>query len=90
MSELDAHEAETVVQLIRVGNDAGEFDCPDPVAAAARLTALRDGLAIDRTLFHPATTSEQLSDQMRGAIRNNLGLSRDAYAAAVAARPERP
>ncbi|MEO6653714.1 MAG: TetR family transcriptional regulator C-terminal domain-containing protein [Ilumatobacteraceae bacterium] len=52
MGELDAHENAAVAHLIGLGVAAGEFTCPDPTAAASRLTAVRDGLAIDRRLFH--------------------------------------
>jgi AcrR family transcriptional regulator len=79
MADLDAHEIDAVVTLIEEGNAAGEFTCADAVGAAARLTALRDGLAIDRTLFHPHLTADELSDQLRSAIRFNLGLSTDRY-----------
>jgi AcrR family transcriptional regulator len=90
MSDLDAHEAAMVRGLLEAGTAAGEFDCADPVEAAERLTALRDGLAIDRTLFHTDLSTHSLMSQMRGAIRNNLGLSRESYAALVGIPAGRP
>lgn len=81
MADLDEHEISTVMQLINDGQVAGEFECPDAKASAARLTALRDGLAIDRTLFHNDLPGDDLIEHLRGAIRFNLGLTPDAYAA---------
>ncbi len=83
MSDLDAHEIAAIIELIAAGEAAGEFECPDRDAAAVRLTALRDGLAIDRTLFQEHLEPEILVAQLRGAIRYNLGLSSDAYSALV-------
>ena len=85
MSDLDAHEIATIIDLIASGEAAGEFECPNARAAAARLTALRDGLAIDRTLFHEDLAEDVLAEQLRGAIVYNLGLSADAFIAALAA-----
>jgi AcrR family transcriptional regulator len=84
MAELDAHENDAILALIADGEAAGEFNCPDAAGAASRLTALRDGLAIDRTLFHEDLAADVLVDQMRGSIRNNLDLSAAAYAALLA------
>ena len=79
MSELDAHEMAAIIDLIAAGEQAGEFSCPDPNSAAARLTALRDGLAIDRTLFREHLAAEVLITQLSGAVQYNLGLSSEAY-----------
>ena len=87
MAELDAHENDAILALIADGEAAGEFACPDANGAASRLTALRDGLAIDRTLFHEDLPAEVLVDQMRGSIRNNLGLSVEAYSALLGPVP---
>ena len=66
-------------RLIERGVVAGEFECTDPEGAAARLTALRDGLVIEYSLFQPEQPNEMLFDLLRGSIKNNLGLSTDAY-----------
>lgn len=79
MVDLDAHEVASIVALIDEGAAAGEFTCADPAGAAARLTALRDGLAVDRTLFHEHLTADDLAAQLRRAIRFNLGLSPQRY-----------
>lgn len=83
MAELDAHEVDSIAGLIEEGRAAGEITCDDPAAAAARLTALRDGLAIDRTLFHDDLPAEELIAQLRSAIRVNVGLTDEAYSELV-------
>jgi AcrR family transcriptional regulator len=81
MSDLDAHEIATIMDLIASGEQANEFTCPDPAAVAARLTALRDGLAIDRTLFHEDLASEVLRKQLSGSVQYNLGLTSQQFSA---------
>jgi AcrR family transcriptional regulator len=78
MTDLNIHERDAIVQLLEEGERLGEFTCSAPADTAARLTALRDGLAIDRTLFdeHP---TDKLVEQMRSAIAYNLGVSHERY-----------
>jgi AcrR family transcriptional regulator len=83
MADLNHHETTILVRLIEEGGLAGEFSCTDPHDAAARLTALRDGLAIQYTLFQPEQPVQVAIDQLRGAIRNNLGLAAARYSALV-------
>jgi AcrR family transcriptional regulator len=52
--------------------------------AAARLSALRDGLAIQQTLFGGGQSPEVFVDEFRGGICNELGLSRAEYDRLVA------
>lgn len=80
MADLDVHENEVIARLIAEGQLAGEFNCPDHAAAAARLTAMRDGLVLDYTLFHPDQPVERMIDLLRGSIRNNLVLNEGQYA----------
>ncbi len=74
MDDLSRHERAIILRLIEEGQRAGEFVCPDPGGAAARLTALRDGLVIEYTLFRPDEPPDLLADHLRDAIRKNLGL----------------
>jgi AcrR family transcriptional regulator len=74
MADLDMHERSAIRKLLAEGVAVGEFTCPDPESVAARLTALRDGLAIQYTLFGAEHTADESADLLRGAIRNNLGL----------------
>lgn len=42
---VDQQWKQAIAGLLREGTATGDFDCPDPKAAAARVTALIDGLA---------------------------------------------
>jgi len=90
MADLEEHENEVIMKLIAEGEHNGEFMCPDGAGAAARLTALRDGLVIEYTLFLPDQPVDTLVDHLRGAIKNNLALSADDYAALAALATSRP
>lgn len=79
MADLGSHETAVVVRLIEEAVTRGECRCPDPTAAAARLAALRDGLAIEYTLFGADQPASVYIEQLRGSIRNNLALSTDDY-----------
>lgn len=85
MAELEAHEVDAIVRLIEEGQAAGEFACDDPRGAASRLTALRDGLAIDSTLFHENVPAEQHREHLRRSLRSNLGLTADRFVELVGA-----
>ena len=76
MEDLDRHELESISALIVSGRADGEFACEDPVATAQRLVALRDGLAVQRTLFS-ATAVEDAARLLRSAMSRNLGLHSD-------------
>jgi len=74
MGELDQHESDVLGRLIDAGRSSGEFDCPDPDRTVARLTALRDGLAIAATLFAEGHPPDAAIDLLRTAVRHNLGV----------------
>lgn len=77
MRELDDHENSALAALIAEGEAAGELRCADADDAVARLTALRDGLVVEYTLFRPEEPIDLMVSRLRGAIRNNLGLPVD-------------
>jgi AcrR family transcriptional regulator len=79
MDELTVHEIEVILRLFAEGNAAGEFTCTDESRAAARLSALRDGLAIQQTLFGAGQSPDVYIDEFRGGICHELGLSRADY-----------
>lgn len=79
MADLDHHETTAIAGLIAVGHRHGEFECPDPEGAAIRLTSLRDGLVVEYTLFRPDQPTARLAEHLRGAIRDHLGLTSQAY-----------
>ncbi len=74
MADLNDHERATILRLLAEGVAAGEFVCHDPRGAAARLMAVRDGLAIEHTLFDVDRTSDEMVRQMRAALAYDLGL----------------
>jgi AcrR family transcriptional regulator len=80
MADLNEHERSRIVAMIVEGVADGVFTTTDPGAVADRLMALRDGLAIQHTLFAPDQPAEQFHELIRAAIRNNLGVSVDQYA----------
>jgi AcrR family transcriptional regulator len=84
MAELTEHEIEVIHRLFVEGAASGEFVCAEPTAAAARLSALRDGLAIQQTLFAGSQSPHEFVDEFRGGICNELALSRPEYDRLVA------
>jgi AcrR family transcriptional regulator len=72
MTDLNMHEHEIVVSLIEAGLAGGEFDCDDPSGVARQLSALRDGLAIQQTLFESEDDVRDSASLLREAIRNSL------------------
>jgi AcrR family transcriptional regulator len=83
MAELDEHETEVIRRLVGEGVAAGEFGEVDADGVAARLTALRDGLVLDYTLFRPDRSIGAYADHLRSSLCYNLGLAPDRYAALV-------
>ena len=73
------------VALLDEGAAQGEFDAVDALAASDRLMALRDGLAIQYTLFGVDASPARFRELLRGAIRNHLALTIDRYAQLLAA-----
>lgn len=73
MADLNEHERTTILELLREGVAAGEFDCGDPLGTANRLMAVRDGLAIEHTLFDGGSADET-TRLMRAALAHELGL----------------
>jgi hypothetical protein len=59
--------------VIREGVAAGEFACPDPDAAAWRLTALLDGLGVQVTV-HRSVPATRLVDWVRAAAAAELAV----------------
>jgi AcrR family transcriptional regulator len=84
MDDLTRHEVEVIHRLFAEGEAAGEFTVAEPAEAAARLSAVRDGLAIQQTLFGVDQRAELYIEQFRGGICHELGLRRDDYDRLVA------
>jgi AcrR family transcriptional regulator len=79
MAELTEHEIAVIYRLFDEGAAAGEFVCEDRVGAAARLSALRDGIAIQQTLFGGDQPPEDFIEEFRGGVCHELGITRDQY-----------
>ena len=71
---LDLRWKETVARVIGEGVAAGECSCADPSAAAWRLTALLDGLAVQMTVHPGVLTQRQLLQWVRTAAAGELRL----------------
>jgi AcrR family transcriptional regulator len=71
---LDLRWKDAVAGLIAEGVAAGEFDCPDPQAAAWRITALIDGLSVQVTVHRGVISRRQAADLARQQAARELGL----------------
>lgn len=76
--ELDEQSAELLERVIRHGVDRGEFACDDPAAAALRLTAVVDGLAVQFAAHDGMLNRDQLLDHVRTLAAWEVGLEPDA------------
>jgi len=74
---LDTRWKEALAEVITLGVKDGDFDCEDPTAAAWRVMALIDGLALQMTV-HPRVISRKLLlDWVRDATARELGIGAD-------------
>ncbi|MER5181102.1 TetR family transcriptional regulator C-terminal domain-containing protein [Streptomyces sp. NPDC002896] len=78
---LDQQWKAALAQVIAEGAAAGEFRCPDPMAAALRLTALLDGLAVQMTAYDGALSRARMTEWVDDALARELGLEREALTA---------
>jgi AcrR family transcriptional regulator len=76
MTDLEDHELQINVDLIDAGVAAGEFRCADTLEAARQLMALRDGLAIQRTLFATEHGPHDHATVLRDALQRVLDFGR--------------
>ena len=72
---LDLRWKDSVAEIIAAGVATGEFSCPDPHAAAWRITALIDGLAIQVTVHRGLLTRGQMAAWVTGLAAHELGLA---------------
>ena len=83
--QLDEQSTELLARIIRIGVESGEFTCPDPTAAAMRLTALVDGLAVQFAAHDGMMNRDQLIDHVRFAAGAEIGVAVSDFSGA--ARP---
>lgn len=76
---LDVEWKDALEQVIRAGVAAGECTCADPRAAAWRLAALMDGLAVQATVHDGVLTRDELREWVRQAAIVELQLPADAF-----------
>jgi AcrR family transcriptional regulator len=73
---LDVHWKDTVAAVIAQGVAAREFRCDDPSAAAWRITALIDGLAVQATVHQGTVSRAQMTRWVRETAARELGVGR--------------
>ncbi|MCQ4206368.1 TetR/AcrR family transcriptional regulator [Streptomyces longispororuber] len=74
--DLDKRWKAALAEVVAEGVAAGEFSCPDPTAAALRLTALLDGLAVQMTTYDGAVSRARTQEWVDEALARELGLER--------------
>ncbi len=79
--ELDRQWKTAIAEVIEEGAAAGEFSCPEPDAAALRLTALLDGLAVQLTSYAGTVSRARAQQWVDEALARELGLERAALTA---------
>lgn len=79
MADLNEHEQRVIIELVGEGVARHEFGSVDAAAVADRLMALRDGLAIQHTLFGEHASPAHYRELVRGAVRNNLTITAERY-----------
>ncbi|MEU5536069.1 TetR family transcriptional regulator C-terminal domain-containing protein [Streptomyces sp. NPDC020362] len=80
---LDKQWKAAITEVIAEGVAAGEFVCADPTAAALRLTALLDGLAVQLTSYPGAVPRSRAQAWVDDALARELGLEREALTAST-------
>ncbi|MFC5014143.1 TetR/AcrR family transcriptional regulator [Streptomyces lienomycini] len=78
--ELDRQWKAAIAEVIAEGVAAGEFPCPEPDAAALRLTALLDGLAVQLTSHAGTVSRARAQEWVDEALARELGLEPRALA----------
>ncbi|MFI1761103.1 TetR family transcriptional regulator C-terminal domain-containing protein [Streptomyces sp. NPDC020800] len=79
--DLDRQWKAAITEVIAEGVAAGEFVCADAAAAALRLTALLDGLAVQLTSYPGAVPRSRAQAWVDDALARELGLEREALTA---------
>jgi AcrR family transcriptional regulator len=74
---LDARWRQTLREVIDAGITEGSFTCADPQAAAVRLAALMDGLAVQVALRDPDVPEQRMTGLWLEAAAAELGVSID-------------
>ncbi len=86
--ELDEQSAGLLERIIANGVERGEFVCADPAAAALRLTAVVDGLAVQFAAHDGMVTRDQLIEHVRTLAAWEVGLEPDSLRESASPQPE--
>lgn len=86
--ELDEQSAELLARVIAKGVERAEFVCADPSAAAMRITAMVDGLAVQFAAHEQLMTRDQLLEHVRTIAAWEVGLEPDSLRETQAPRRE--
>ncbi|MEJ8638694.1 TetR/AcrR family transcriptional regulator [Streptomyces sp. NPDC006475] len=81
--DLDQQWKAALTEVIAQGAAEGEFPCDDPAAAAWRLTAFLDGLAVQMTSYSGSLSRAAMLEWTDEALARELGLDRAELAAAT-------
>ncbi|MEU0391543.1 TetR family transcriptional regulator C-terminal domain-containing protein [Streptomyces sp. NPDC006208] len=79
--DLDQQWKAALTGVIAEGAAAGEFPCEDPAAAAWRLTAFLDGLAVQMTSYAGSLSRAAMLEWTDEALARELGVDRAALSA---------
>ncbi|MRH93455.1 TetR family transcriptional regulator [Nocardia sp. SYP-A9097] len=71
---LDNRWRAVITDLVALGVASGEFTTSDPRGVAWRLTAMLDGLAVQRVAFDEAISGTDVANWTRSAIASELGV----------------
>jgi AcrR family transcriptional regulator len=74
LRRLDTRWRETLTTVIAEGTAAGDFRCPDPAAAAARVAAFLDGLAVQVVVRRNGLTRATMHEWLSAMAGSELGL----------------
>jgi uncharacterized protein (TIGR02246 family) len=86
--ELDEQSADLLERVITKGVERAEFVCSNPAAAAMRITALVDGLAIQFAAHHGMMNRDQLLEHVRTIAAWEVGLEPDSLRESSSPRVE--
>ncbi|MFI1603479.1 TetR family transcriptional regulator C-terminal domain-containing protein [Streptomyces griseofuscus] len=75
--DLDRRWKAALAEVIAEGVSDGEFSCSDPQAAALRLTALLDGLAVQLTSYPGSVPRARAQEWADEALARELGVARE-------------
>ncbi len=79
LRKLDGRWRDALERVIVEGIDSGDFTCPDPKGAVARVGALLDGLSV-AALVYKTVSRKQLQSWVREATADEIGVDRELLA----------